>query len=55
MTSDELLAFLRDGGAWPLALENRLAFIAETERQDAERAERARKRLELQEKPVVKQ
>ncbi len=45
MTSDELARALAEQ-AHAIAWEQRHEFIAETERQDAERAERARRRLE---------
>jgi len=47
MTSDELARALSDA-AHALAWEQRDAFIAETQRQDAEAAARARRRRERQ-------
>jgi len=46
MNADELAQFLANGGGQQLALEQREAFIAEPERQQAARAERERRRLE---------
>src|SRR5438552_7124000 len=46
ITTDELIGFLGDGGGWRLALEQREAFIAETERQGVEDAQRAQQKRE---------
>ena len=43
MNADELAEFLVNGGAWRLALEQREEFQRETERQEREAAERARR------------
>jgi len=48
VTTDEAIAFLRDGGGHALAWEQRQAFIERTEELEAERTERARRRLERQ-------
>ena len=48
MNADELAQFLVNGGAYQLARECAAEFCAETERQEAETAERARRRLERQ-------